>query len=553
MSICAVVGSSRVRLSHLLRSMTSLLTCVVCSAALAGDFSYTVQPGDHPWNLAQRYLKHPTLSRQLLELNKIEDERHVMPGTRLRIPQKWLRLQTSRVRVLAVFGDITQQKAGHTERRHVQQGDYLQAPLVLRTGATGNATLGFADGSRVLLRRDSELQLKQTQQRALNKVSFVQLFLLSGSMENLVTPMGDSGGRFEIDTPAAVAAVRGTQFRVQVQGVQSRTEVLGGIVNVANSSGQVDTAAGQGTVAQSGQSPAGSLTQLLPEPSLEGLPERIERLPIDVPLKALAGAVAYRTQLAPDESFSVLVSDETSEAARIRARDVDDGSYFLRVRAVDARGLEGFSAQRALLVAARPASPVLIEPAPMSVTERPRPEFRWAQGDAGWHYRLQIMADGSQTPLDEQVVQGGVATALQDLPAGLYQWRVAAIQSGKGQGPWSDAQAFRRVLPGPGVVASQMSDRTTTLRWPGQLQAARYHLQVARESGFAAPLVDVRPEGTQYDLKSLAAGAYHVRVRTIGADGYTGPWGQAQTFVVPEAPVSTWPALLLLLPLLVMF
>ncbi len=276
-----------------------LLLGVALNTATAGDFVYTVQPGDHPWNVAQRYLVSSSLGPQLLQLNKLVDDRHIMPGTRLRIPQSWLKLETAQVRVLAAYGDTTQQNKTNNLIA-VSVGDVLSAPVTLRTGPTGSVTLGFADGSRVLMRRDSELQLRQTQQRVLGRANMTQLFLMHGSLENQVTPLGNSGGRFEIRTPAAVAAVRGTDFRVQALGLELRTEVLDGTVNVANRAGQVNTMAGQGALAQIGQSPVRSMRPLLQAPSLDGLPERIERLPIDLPMQRLEGAAAYRTQLAPD-------------------------------------------------------------------------------------------------------------------------------------------------------------------------------------------------------------------------------------------------------------
>ena len=140
-----------------------------------------------------------------------------------------------------------------------------------------------------------------------------------------------------------------------------------------------------------------------------------------------------------------------------------------------------------------------------------------------------------------------------DLPPGLYQWRVAAIHPTKGQGPWGDAQPFRRVLPGPGVEVPQPQDGSLTLRWTAQPQTARYRLQVARDDSFASPLADADTETSQFSLKNLQPGPYHVRVQATGTDGYTGPWGSTQSFAVPEPPPSHWGVLWLLLPALAIF
>ena len=292
--------------------------------AWAADFIYTVQPGDHPWNLAQRYLKRPAFSSRLLQLNQIADDHRLMPGTRLRIPQEWIRLQSAQVHLLAVYGETTLGQ-GNSLPRAAVPGELLQANAVLRTGASGSATLGFADDSRVLLGHDSELRMAQARSGTLGRASVVELVLLQGSLENQITPVGNSGGRFEIQTPAAVAAVRGTHFRVRSQRQQLHTEVLSGAVAVSNVRGKASAGAGQGLVTENDQ-PPGSVAALLPAPSLDGVPALVQRLPIDLPLPSLAGAVTYRTQLAPDASFSVVVSDETSSAPRLRAGDLADGN-----------------------------------------------------------------------------------------------------------------------------------------------------------------------------------------------------------------------------------
>ncbi|MBY0410698.1 MAG: FecR domain-containing protein [Burkholderiaceae bacterium] len=528
------------RLRSALLGLTLLATAYSVQAA---NFLYTVQSGDHPWNLAERYLKNPALGEALRRFNKIPDDRRIQPGTRLRIPTEWLKLESTQVTVLAVEGNTTLSVSGIPPRSAVA-GERLQAPSGILTGSDGSATLQFADGSRVLVRKDSELQLKTSQKSLLGSANIVALSLLRGNVENQVTPMGDSGGRFEIRTPAAIAAVRGTDYRVSVDGQTMRTEVVTGAVNVANATGQVTAQALQGTVAQSDRGPVAPIALLAP-PGLGGLPDTIERLPIAWPIAALPGASSYRTQLAMTADFSAMLSDEVTDTARIRVRDVEDGTYALRVRGIDAQGLEGLSVQRTLVIHTQPEPPLLIEPAPEAATTAPRPDLRWTQGDASLQYRVQLSTDGKA--VNEQVVTRASAQPPQDLPLGIYQWRVAAIHPTKGQGPWGDAQPFRRVLPGPGVEIPQPEDGNLTLRWTAQPLTASYHFQVARDETFTSPLADAELQTTQFNLKDLQPGNHYVRVQATGSDGYTGPWGSTQSFVIPQPQPNHWRALILLI------
>ncbi len=525
-------------------------------ARSADETLYTVKEGDHPWNIAQRYLLEPGYAERLVRLNRIPDNYSIPPGTRLRIPLAWLKLQEAQARLVALHGDSSVLEPGAAPRP-AQQGEVLPPGAVLRTGAQASAQLEFADGSRVLVRQLTEARLLRAQQPMLvGSGSLVELELLRGALENRVQPLSGPRSRFEIRTPAAVAAVRGTQFRVSAGTQQTWTEVLEGGVLVSNPAGQTPTPAGTGSVAELGR-PPGTATALLAAPVLSALPARLERLPIDWPVPPVPGAGGYRTQVAPDAKFDVVLSDELTPSPRVRVSDVDDAQYTLRVRAVDARGLEGLVAERVIEVYARPEPPLLIEPAPDAQTLQGQPLFRWTQGRPNWNYRLQLYAgvEPGAALLDEQVVNAaGQATARNELPAGLYRWRIAAIDPAKNnrQGPWGDSQDFRRVLPGPGVEPPQLEGGGVTLRWPLQTHARSYRLQVGLDPAFSALLLDVESSAPQHMLKQPAPGTYYVRVLSVGIDGFASPWGGAQTLIVPPAPEpkSNWEVWLLLLPLL---
>ncbi len=102
-------------------------------AQAADEFLYTVRAGDHPWNIAQRYCKDPSYGLRLAKLNRIPNDRRMQPGTQLRIPAEWLKLQSSRVRVLAVRGD-TRLQTGAGAGRAAVEGESLLPGSSLLTG-----------------------------------------------------------------------------------------------------------------------------------------------------------------------------------------------------------------------------------------------------------------------------------------------------------------------------------------------------------------------------------------------------------------------------------
>ncbi len=555
MTVGRSICGAQARLGSSFRALVlGALAATCCHADAAADFLYTVQTGDHPWNIAQRFLKDPSYNVRLSQLNHIINDRRLAPCAQLRIPAEWLKLRSSRVYLLAVSGDIVV-RSGTGAARPGVAGEELLAGTSLQTGSKASATFEFEDGSRVLARKDSELRLLQAAQPLIQRGSQVDLELLRGALESTVTPVSAPAGRFEIRSPAAIAAVRGTQFRVSATATQTRTEVLDGAVLVSTTAGQSATNAGSGTLAELGQAP-GAPQPLIPAPNLSGLPERFERFPIDWPLPTVAGASAYRTLVASDDRFAEVVSDEISAAPRARALDIADGSYVLRVRGIDAKGIEGLSAQSTLVVHARPEPPLLIEPAPDAVTLSTRSVFRWTRANAAMDYRLEILPNDANTtvaPLEATIaaVQGAVFET--ELAVGVYRWRVSAFDPARGrQGPWGDSQSFRRALPGPGVEPAQVVAGGVTLRWPVQPSTASYRLQVARDDGFSQLLVDVNSTASQHALDRLNSGTYYVRVQTTAQDGYVGPWGTPQSFSVPpDPPPQHWKAWLIFLFLLI--
>ena len=552
------------------RSVTALSLCLrlalVCVLALGAPLCaaaepetlYTVQPGDHPWNIAKRYLLTPALGLRLARHNGIRNDRLIPPGTTLRIPVPWMRLQETRVRLANVHGEVALVAPDGSMRAAVQ-GETWLAGTLLRTGAQSTAQLEFDDGSQALVRQLTQVRLLQAQRPVLGDGNQVQLEMVRGAVDNLVRPAKGPGGRFEIRTPAAIAAVRGTQFRVSATERQTRAEVIDGEVLVRNDIGQSTTAAGTGTLVDLGASPA-LPRPLLAAPDLSALPGRLERLPIDWPVTAVAGGAAYRTQLAASSRFDALLSDEVTTPPRVRITASADGNYVLRVRAIDAQGLEGQSAERSIEVFTQPAPPFLIEPAPAAQVLAARPVLRWTRADPTAGYRVQIFRAGAPDtePLEDQLLGATAQSALRaDLEPGLYRWRIAAIDPARQrQGPWSDNQPFRRVLPGPGVIERDAQGDATTLSWASQPHARAYHMQLAGDPSFGTVLADVVVATPAHRLQKLAPGNYHVRVQTIGADGFTGPWGDVQSFTVsapePEPTPPDWRPYLLVLPLLLL-
>src|SRR6266481_9196205 len=106
------------------------------------------------------------------------------------------------------------------------RGEQLPPGAIVETGS-GRLLLRLSDGSEVLVRAHTRLQV---QQPSLTDPSYFQLLL--GRIRALIYKR-TGGVPFELGTPSAVIAVRGTQFDVEVNPHKvTEVDVVDGLVEV---------------------------------------------------------------------------------------------------------------------------------------------------------------------------------------------------------------------------------------------------------------------------------------------------------------------------------
>ena len=537
---------NRTRLAFL--GGVGFILLAAAAPAPAQDAQHVVRPGENPWTISAQLLRSMAYWPRLVRYNRIADPLRIAPGTVLQIPEAWLARQAAAARVVGLEGEVTAIDRGGRQAR-LALGDLVAEGTRLLTGVQDSLSLGLIDNSRILVKADSDIRLESNAEDMRGRRRSILLDLQRGAIESEVEKRSSSGGRFEIRTPSAVAAVRGTRFRVAALARHTSAEVLEGSVALSNARGRTDLAAGYASRVALDGAPQ-TARPLLPAPELAGLPERVERVPIDFAIPPLAGATAYRTQIGADERMAALLFDQTTSLPVARVRDLPDGEYVLRVRALDGDGIEGFDATRRLTIDARPEPPFPIAPADAAQLPDARPAFKWTRRDGGLAYRFQLARDaGFASPLvDRADIRDDGIELDRDLPAGEYFWRIAAIDAREGQGPFGSVQRLRRLPDAPALELAG-AEQAPAIRWRPGGPGERFQLQVGRAPDFAAPTVDLTTDDPEVRLPRLEAGRYHLRARTIAGDGYIGAWGPVQQFDVKGDGLS--PALLLLLlPLL---
>jgi hypothetical protein len=513
-------------------------------------WAYRVVKGDNLYTVARTYLAPGVGWQRLQRLNRIANPLRLAPGRELRLPVAWLRAQATVATVAFLQGSAQRETAGRAAAP-LSLGDTLNPGDLLATGDAASVTLRLADGSRVLVSAGSRVRMESLLSFGGSGVIHSRVGVEQGEADSRINPDHAPGTRYDVRTPALTLGVRGTEFRVRV-GDASAAEVTQGRVAAATSRGAAKALdAGFGAVA----TPGGALTvQALPAaPGLTTLPTLYERVPLRFSWPVQANAVAYRAQVFAEGDLDRRLLDGLFESPGAQWADLPDGRYLLQVRARNAKGLEGLDGRLAFTLKARPEPPFTASPRDGGRAYGTSVEFSWTGVAAAQRYRLQVAPDARFETL--LVDRADLGSPKLDLPLapGRYHWRLASIAAGDDLGPFSDAASFelREIPPPPPLEPPKADGDTLVFRWRARSGDDAYDVQVAHDPAFAKLLLERRENLPELLLTPKPGwGTYYLRVRTIEADGFVGPWGAAQQFKV--SPSLWWwavpgAALLLLL------
>lgn len=330
----------------MLRSLLTLLIALTFSlpnlvAAAEEYWEYTFRPGDSLWNIAERYTTSANNWTELLRINNIErtTDRTILPGTRIVIPISILKLQPTPALVIAVSGAAYLVRADGAQAVITVGTELFSGDRVI-TGDRQSLRMQFADKSELQVLPNSEVVLDKLSHFQQTGMVDTRIRLNSGRVRTWVIEQ-KPGNHYEIKTPAAVTAVRGTDFRLSSDaGRISRTEVTEGVVAVSAGDAEKEVNDGFGIVAELGK-PLPDPVKLLEAPAISDNLSP-DQGTLRVAWTDLEAAVFYRYQLATDEKFDQILINGRTEDSEVRLDELSPGQYYLRIRGIDQYGLEGF-------------------------------------------------------------------------------------------------------------------------------------------------------------------------------------------------------------------
>ncbi len=539
-ALCATLAAS-----HAFAQPRPPLPRAVAARTPTETWTYIVRAGDTLIGICRAYLREPREWPLVQRFNRVADPTRLRIGLGLRIPLRMLRVFEGTADAVWTRGDV-RAIASDGSVKPLAAGETIAAGSRVETGPGSAVRLRLIDGALITLGENSQMDIRELTVFSYTTAAKTSLSVGRGRVETQVTPPTAPGASYEIATPVVTTSVRGTEFRVGVQGegTSSSAEVVTGSVAAGAGAGAsplvVD--AGFGIVARAGESLAPP-RPLPPAPTLTDVPARLERLPLQLTWNAAAGVQRHRARLS-EMSLDRTVHEAVVDGVELRVTDVPDGRYTLRVRSIDEVGLEGVDVATPFEVRARPEPPIASEPRHGAKSYGESASFRWTRSDSAETYDFQIASEPTFASPIVDVSGRAETTFSQPLTPGTYYWRVASNTAALGRGPFSDVLSFtQRRMPAARDADAALDKASLMLKWSIGAPGETSQVQLARDREFSQLIVDRTLAESAVTLPRPEPGTYFVRVRALDNEGVAGPFGPTQSIVVPVPPPrrAWWP------------
>ncbi len=407
------------------------------------EWRYTLAPGDTLIGLANRLMKPPADWQKLQSHNRFANPQLVLPGQVVRIPLAWLRSDATVATVLLQQG-VVNVRRGTARLASVVSGTEILPGDQIETGVQSTLSMQFIDGSRIAIAPRSKVLIESLLVYGKSGITETRLKIDEGAVESTVVPLKNVASKYVVTTPVFNLGVRGTEFRARYDSATQTafSEVGEGSVAAQGRASPVLVGAGFGTLAVVNTEPK-TPKALLAAPELRGIEKTLTQVPLQFTWAPEPGAAAYRAQVFADKTLTRQITEGVFNQPSARWLNLPDGAYVLRVRSIDAEGLEGAGKAVDFELNARPEAPFPNMPGTpdaASLAFGSEANLRWTEPPEAAAYRVQVSDNpGFQTLLLDRkdIVSTEVKLAL---PSGTYYWRVATVTSSGKQGPFGDVQ-----------------------------------------------------------------------------------------------------------------
>jgi len=517
---------------------------VSVNVAEAGEpiVEVTVEEGDFLIKICEQYLDEPRRWPEVARFNKLKNPDLIYPRQVIAIPAKLLKGTPIDGVVSFLRGTVEHLPEGTDEWKPLQLNDHVPEGSKIRTASESAVEIMFEDGATCYQRSDTMMGIETARKKGDLKVH--KIFLETGKAVTKIREATGEKSRFEIQTPSAICAARGTEFRTSVDSYRTtRSEVLEGMVGVEAMKKAVELKKGEGTVVEKG-SPPHEPKKLLPPPSLSDRKPVYKSIPLRLIFNEGEGFVSYRAVLARESNCKDIVYEQVLKPGEpFEIPEVEDGNYYVQAAGIDELGLEGIASEPLeITVRVNPVPPYINIPVDGAEYRGKNITCQWLNVKDAERYQVQIAEDDlfERIRIDRDDMKN-LELETNQLDFSTFFFRIRSIAEDGFEGEWSDSIRFTIVPPPPAppVEEPEIDKNEVHVRWKDLGEDFRYHFQMAMSEQFEDIIVDRIVDTPKLTLERPEnSGMYFVRTSSIDTTGYEGSFGKAQSFEVKRFPYS---------------
>jgi len=494
------------------------------------EWHYTLRPSDNFQQVSKQLLNRKHTWSDLVRYNRIDNIASLEPGSIIRVPIQWLKQQPKPAKTMSVSG------SAQIKRIKDSYFKVLKANTPINVGdevATKNGTLliKLADDSLIRLEKDSNLVFNKLSHYGKTGMVDTQLRLKKGSLSTEVTPLV-KGSTYEITTPSAVAAVRGTKFRLETTPQATKVEVTEGSVNFSHKHGNVIVNTGEGARIKKGSSTI-ERSSLPAAPEAQFAKNVIKDLPTTLQWKDKQKSQSYHYELS--DSRNKLIQTAIISKPEVTLDNMKNGNYQVAMRAVNTKGFEGLNNNSMLSVNVPSELAEQLTPLDGSIIDTSKPTFTWQFKDSNIKGKLEVSDknDFKRIITNFDFNNSTHASVSKDLAPGNYFWRVIALANNSQESISTTRKlSVRGLLKPVKILSVNYIENQVGLFWSNIDHTESYTLQVSDSSNFQTILKEEIIGKTKAHLRLSPGKRYYARVKGISNELYASEYGPVKELYI---------------------
>ncbi len=258
-----------------------------------------------------------------------------------------------------------------------------------------------------------------------------------------------------------------------------------------------------------------------------------------------ASSLTHTLQIASNAAFTLNLQETEgiTETQFSPSTSLADGVYYWRVRSFNIWGVGGpYSPGRLLTIdTTAPQTPVLQLPADFASIAATTVPLRWLPVPGAVRYIVQWSAAADFSIHNSAHVTTTTHTPAMTMPAGLYFWRVQAVDQAGNASPFSNPfRVTLNTLAGSPPMPNAMPATSVVLRWSPLSWAQSYHVQVSTSVYFASiayEAFNLPANVWEHTVtQALPQGVYYYRVRAAKTGTAFSGWSTSVPVVIYNPP-----------------